>query len=121
MKRFLIISMILSLAVFPIYTSAQTGTQTKGDELIEVAGEQGKIMVFPSPVSGPDGKIIRFVVYGAKTEPEVVIVTKDDSFSAVITTIDFKKGDKYFGWFNFPQEEIVELRINGCLVPWDNK
>ncbi len=120
MKRLLILCMILSFAVFPVYTSAQTGTETKGEPLIEVATEQGIIMVFPAPISGPNGKIIRFVVYGAQDEPEVVIATKDGSFSAAITTIDFKKGEKYFGWFDVPQEEAYELWINGNLIPRDN-
>jgi hypothetical protein len=120
MKRFLIFCMILSFAVIPIYTSAQTAAETKGEKLIEVTAEQGKILVFPSPISGPDGKIIRFVVYGAQNEPEVVIATKDGSFSAVITAIEFKKGEKYFGWFDVPQEEIYDVWINGNLIPRDN-
>lgn len=117
MKNFLMIIMILSFAVFAFPASAQTGMERQEEPLIEVSCEQGKILVFPTPISGPDGKIIRFVVYGAETEPEVVIITKDGSLSAVITAIDFKKGEKYFGWFDVPQEETYELRINGNLIP----
>lgn len=120
MKRFLILCLILSFAVIPAYMSAQAAEETKGEQLIEVICEQGKILVFPSPITGPNGKIIRFVVYGAETAPEVVIATKDGSFSAVITAIDFKQGEKYFGWFDVPQAEIYELWINGNLIPSEN-
>src|SRR5512137_856815 len=116
MKRLLVLCMILSFAVFPVYTSAQIGTETKGEQLIEVTAQQGKILVFPSPVSGPNGKIIRFVVYGAEEQPQVVIATRDSSYSAVLTVIDFKKGEKYFGWYDAPKEETYELWINGNLI-----
>ena len=120
MKRFLMLCLILSFAVIPAYASVQAAEETKGEPLIEVTCEQGKIMVFPAPVTGPDGKIMRFVVYGAQAEPEVIIATKDGSFSVFVTAIDFKQGEKYFGWFDVPQEEILELRINGNLIPLNN-
>lgn len=82
---------------------------------------EGQIVVSPSPISGPNGKIIRFVVFEADETPEVIIVTKYGSFPATVTTIAFQEGVKYFGRFDVPPDEIVELIINGQSIPWDNK
>ncbi len=77
-----------------------------------------EILVSESPISGPNGKIIRFAVFDADTQPEVIVVTQNGSYAATLTTIDFKPGEKYFGRFDFPQSEIEELVINGHSIPW---
>jgi len=91
------------------------------DTLCSDADRKDQIIVSPSPISGPNGKIIRFVVFGADETPEVIVVTQHASFSATLTTIDFQAGVKYFGRFDVPQNEIVELIINGQSIPWDGK
>jgi hypothetical protein len=120
MKRFIVTLIICLVAAMPLIALAQDNTETKTNKLIEVKGEEGKILVFPNPISGPNGPIIKFVMFGISASPEVVIVTKDAAFSTAVTTIDFKQGEKFFGWFEVPQEDIIELRINGQFIPWEN-
>ncbi len=120
MKRFIVTLIICFIVAMPILALAQDNTETKTNKLIEVNGEEGKILVFPNPISGPNGPIINFVMFGVSASPEVIIVTKDAAFPAAVTTIDFKQGEKFFGWFEVPREEIIELWINGQLIPWGN-
>lgn len=121
MKRFFVTLIICLVAAMPILALAQDNTETKTNKLIEVNGEEGKILVFPYPISGPHGPIIKFVMFGISASPEVVIVTKDAAFPAAVTTIDLKQGEKFFGWFEVPDEEIIELWLNGQFIPWENK
>ena len=120
MKRLFVTFFICIVAAMPILALAQDNTETKTNKLIEVSGEDGKILVFPHPISGPNGPIIKFVLFGISASPEVVIVTKDAAFPVAVTTIDFKQGEKFFGWFEVPREEIIELWINGQFIPWQN-
>ncbi|HNY50571.1 MAG TPA: hypothetical protein PLV50_07130 [Smithella sp.] len=120
MKRFLLILIICLSAVLPLTAMAQDDPGIRSNQMIEVRGAEGKILVFPQAVSGPKGPVIKFVMFGITNTPEVIVVTKDAASSITITTIDFRQGDKFFGWFDVPQEAITELWINGYQIPWGN-
>ena len=120
MKRFLVTLIICLLAVMPLMALAQDNTEIKATKLIEVSGDNGKILVFPHPVSGPKGPVIKFVMFGITETPEVIVVTKDTAFPVTVTTIEFRTGDKFFGWFEVPLEAMTELWINSVQIPWGN-
>jgi hypothetical protein len=121
MKRFLVTLIICLLAAMPLMTMAQDNAEVKATKLIEVSGDHGKILVFPHPVSGPMGPVIKFVMFGITEPPEVIVVTKDMAFPVTVTTIDFRTGDKFFGWFEVPTESITALWMNGVRIPWENR
>ena len=126
MKLSFTILTVFLLGLLPIYLTAQEEIKTEPitiivvDELIEVEANEGKILVFPSAVSGPDGPIIKFVMFGVYEVPEVVIDTMAESVSPNITTIYFVEGHRFYGWFKAPKEEIISIWINGWFIPWED-
>lgn len=124
MKFCFTILTIFLIGLHPVSSTAQekiekeTITIIVADAMIEVDGIEGKILVFPSTGSGPDGPIIKFVVFGVYELPEVIIDTMVDSVVPNITTIDFKEGHRFYGWFKVPKEEIKTIWINGLSIPW---
>jgi len=118
MKRFLLTLIIGFAAALPLIAQAQDDPEMKANQMIEVRGAEGKILVFPQAVSGPKGPVIKFAVFGITAIPEVIVVTSDTAFPAAVTTIDFRPGDKFFGWIDVPQEAITEIWINGYQIPW---
>ena len=120
MKRFLLTLIICFAAVLPLIAQAQDDPVIKANQMIEVRGAEGKIWVFPQAVSGPKGPVIKFAVFGITAIPEVIVVTNDVASPAALTTMDFRPGDKFFGWIDVPQEAITEIWINGYQIPWEN-
>ena len=122
MRLLFTILSILLLCLFSPALMAQETTQietaTISGKLIELEGEDGKILVFPSPISGPDGPIIKFVMFGVYETPEVVVDTVKETIYAKVTTIQFTEGRRFFGWFEVPEEEIVSIWINGWYIAW---
>ncbi len=117
-KCAIIITILLVGLILSIHTIAQDELETKAKKLIEVEGEEGRILVIPTPISGPAGQIIKFVVFGTYKTPEVVIEIASELLSAIVTTIEFKEGYLFSGWFDVPKQEITNLWINGNSIPW---
>jgi len=57
------------------------------EELIELEGDEGRILVFPAPCSGPNGPVVRFVMFGVREIPEVII----DTVTYQIIDVVFRK------------------------------
>ena len=120
MKLFFTIFCILLFAFLSLNVIAQEEGEIETQELIELEGDEGRILVFPSPLPGPDGPIIKFVMFGVYEIPEVVIDTMNESISPHATTIHFIEGHRFSGWFDVPKEKIISIWINGWFIPWED-
>ena len=122
MKLLFTILSVLLLCLFSTPLMAQETPQTETipitAKLIEMEAEDGKMLVFPSPITGPEGPVIKFVMFGVYETPEVVVDTVKETIYAKVTTIQFTEGRRFFGWFEVPEEEIVSIWINGWYIPW---
>ena len=105
---------------FCITTSAQENGGMPFDQLIQLEGSKGSILVFPKFFQGPKGPIVKFVMFGIYKFPEVLIRTVDETVTPEVTTVYFSKGDRFSGWFDIPEEEIVSIWINGWFIPWED-
>ena len=118
MKLFFTIFCVLLCGFLSIHGMAQEAGEIEPNELIELEGDEGKILVFPSPIPGPEGPIIKFVMFGIYKTPDVVIDTVTESISPKVTTINFREGHRFSGWFDAPKEKIISIWINGWFIPW---
>lgn len=121
MRIFFTLFSVLLFGLLSIHAIAQEVGETKAHELIEIEATEGRILVFPSPLQGPDGSIIKFVMFGVHATPEVVIDTMTESIYPHVTTIYFIEGRRFSGWFDAPQEKIVSIWINGWFIPWGDR
>jgi hypothetical protein len=118
MRIFFTIFSFLLFGLLSIHVIAQEAGEIRAHELIEIEATEGKILLFPSHLQGPDGPIIKFVMFGVYAAPEVVIDTMTESIYPHITTIHFIEGQRFSGWFDVPQEKIVSIWINSWFIPW---
>jgi hypothetical protein len=99
---------------------AQEDDRSLPDQLIELEGSNGRILVFPKFFPGPKGPVVKFVMFGIYKFPEVFVRTIDETFTPDVTTVHFSKGDRFSGWFDIPEEEIVSIWIDGWFIPWED-
>jgi hypothetical protein len=102
------------------YTLSQ-GRETGPPEfsrLIEIDAENGRILIFPDFLPGPEGPILKFLMFGIEEPPEVILRTDKGLVSAQVTTISFNKGHRFSGWVAAPEEEVISIWINGWFVEW---
>lgn len=111
---------LMLVLVMAIFLMAGWGGISHSKEAIESGGNKDKILVFPLPITGPDGLIIRFVVFGVSKVPDVVIDTVTDTIYPYVTTIHFVEGDKFYGWFNKPEEKVMSIWIDGWFISWED-
>ena len=119
MKYANIISIVLLFYLSFANTSSVFSEEPNQEKLIEIEGDEGKILVFPSIIAGPQKPIIKFVMFGVYEIPEVVIDTPSESFFADVTTVTFLEGNRFSGFIEVPDEEIVRLWINDNFVSWE--
>ena len=118
MKHLINIFLLLILLFISSNAIPQHINELKAKALIEVEGDEGKILVFPSPITGPNGPILKFLMFGIYKAPKVVIETITESFCINVTTIDFKEGYLFSGWFQLPEDEIIRIWINDNFINW---
>lgn len=118
MRIFFTIFSALLFGLLSIHAIAQEAGETRAHELIEIEATDGRILVFPSLLPGPNGPIIKFVMFGVYATPEVVIDTMTESIYPHVTAVHFIEGQRFSGWFDVPQEKIVSIWINGWFIPW---
>jgi hypothetical protein len=112
--------LFLLIVLFCITTFAQENGRPLSDQLIELEGSKGRILVFPNFFPGPKGPIVKFVMFGIYKFPEVLVRTVDETVTPDVTTVHFPKGDRFSGWFDIPEEEIVSIWIDGWFIPWED-
>ena len=114
----------LFVLVVCFFLSIQAAAQGSGEEgiheLIEIEGDEGKILVFPHPLPGPHGPVIRCILFGVYEAPEIAMHTVTGTISPLVTTISFREGHRFSGWFDAPREEVLSLWINGWFIPWEH-
>ena len=120
MKYMKSIFCIIVFFLLPNFLIAQEGELSESFQLIEIDGYEGKILVFPQELYGPDKPLIKFVIFGVYEIPEVVVDTPKEVFFMDTTTIYFKEGIRYSGIFEAPVEEIYRIWINNNLIPWES-
>lgn len=110
----------LLILLFCITTFAEEDGRQLSDQLIELEGSKGRILVFPNFLPGPKGPVVKFVMFGIYNFPEVLVRTVDETVAPDVTTVRFSEGDRFSGWFDIPEEEIVSIWINGWFIPWED-
>ena len=120
MKGLIILSVLFMCFFLSIQAMAQDSGKVEIHELIELEGEEGRILVFPRPLPGPHGPVIKCILFGVYEIPEIAIHTASRTISPRVTTISFSEGYRFSGWFNAPREKILSLWINGWFIPWEN-
>ena len=120
MKSMKSIFCIFLFFLLPNFLIAQEGELSESSQLIEIDGYEGKILVFPHEIIGPDRYFIKFVIFGVYEIPEVVVDTPKEVLFMDTTTIYFKEGIRYSGSFEAPEEEIHRIWINNNLIPWES-
>jgi hypothetical protein len=92
----------------------------KPKEMISSGYPGEKILIFPEPSIGPNGDIIKFVIFNAEEVPKVSLDIGSEVLKDVeVTKISFEQGIKFFGWFDVPQEELYTIWINDNPIVWE--
>jgi hypothetical protein len=89
-------------------------------QLIELEGEEGRILVFPHALPGPHGPVIKCIFFGIYEILEIAIHTATGTISPRVTTISFSEGYRFSGRFDAPRRKILSLWSNGWFITWEN-
>ena len=103
-----------------VTTFAQENGGQPSDQLIQLESSKNRILVFPKFFTGPKGPIVKFVMFGIHEFPEVLVRTVDETVTPDVTTVHFSEGNRFSGWFDIPEEEVVSIWIDGWFIPWED-
>jgi hypothetical protein len=60
-------------------------------------------------------------MFGIDYPPEVLVRTTDEMLTPDITAVYFSQGERFSGWFDVPEAEIITIWINGWFIPWEDE
>jgi hypothetical protein len=120
MKQIQGVLSIFFSVLFSISPQILGADEPKSNGLIGLYSRSGKILVYPDFLPGPNGPVIKFVVFGAYEVPEILVRTPNALTQFPVTTVFFEKANRFSGWIDAPQEEIVSIWIDGWLIEWED-
>ena len=112
---------LLILGVMAVILLGTRVSAEKAKEMISSGYPGGNVLVFPEPSMGPNGDIIKFVVFNAEEIPKVSLDIGSEILEDVeVIEITFKPGERFFGWFDMPEEELYTIWVNDNPIVWED-